>query len=57
MGDLYPYCAKCDTELNEEEKGLNRKYDNLFYPICKNCLGKHTKTIIDIANSENEEVY
>lgn len=57
MSDLYPYCSKCDTELNEEEKGLNRKYDNLFYPICKNCLGKHTKTIIDIANSENDEVY
>ncbi|MFP3725663.1 hypothetical protein U8V72_10725 [Priestia filamentosa] len=52
MSDLYPYCSKCDKELNDKEKQLNEKYDNLFYPICDECLTKHTKTIIELANEQ-----
>lgn len=54
MSDLYPYCSKCDKELNDEERTLNEKYENLFYPICKDCLSKHTKAIINIASEEIE---
>lgn len=56
MSDLYPYCSKCDNELNPEESELNEKYKNLFYPICNECLKKHVKKIVEIVNSEENEI-
>ena len=48
MGELYPFCSKCDAELTDVEKTENEKHDNIFYPICNSCLEKHEKKLKEI---------
>ena len=55
LNDLYPYCSKCDAELNEEEKMMNKQHENLFYPICDSCLEKHVKELTVIAENIKDE--
>ena len=48
MSEIYPYCTSCDTELVDDEKDMNEKNENFFYPICEKCLNKHTKRLIEL---------
>lgn len=56
MNELYPYCSKCECELSEEERKMNKEAELLFYPVCEECLGKNINRLKEIADEVRSDI-
>lgn len=47
MNEVYPFCHLCESSLTEGERAENKENDNLYVPLCSECVERAIDHIFD----------